>query len=211
MTEDIPIIEKHPRAIRWFHWINFPLIMMMIWSGLLIYWAHRAYLPISNELSQKLHISGRLAEGLGWHFMLMWFFALNGVLYLTYLLFSNEWRFIFPNRKTWRQAFDVLLTELKLKKFNTPAGEKFNGAQKIAYTLILFNGIFATVTGLAIYKPVQLGWLTEVLGGYEAARLEHFIAMIIFVLFFVVHLLQVLKAGWNNFRAMVSGYEIKKK
>src|SRR6266568_2961674 len=31
--------KKHPLAIRWFHWINFPVLMIMIWSGIMIYWA----------------------------------------------------------------------------------------------------------------------------------------------------------------------------
>ena len=210
MSDKIKIIEKHSRAIRWFHWINFPLIMMMVWSGLLIYWANRAYIPINDELSKTLHINGRLAEGLGWHFMLMWFFTVNGVCYALYLLFTGEWRFIIPNRHSWRQAFFVLLHDLKLIKNALPTNDKFNGAQKIAYTLILINGVFALITGLAIYKPAQLGFLTEALGGYEAARFEHFVVMIIFILFFVVHLLQVVKAGWNNFRAMLAGYEVVK-
>ena len=34
---------KHPRAIRWFHWINVPLLGAMIWSGWLIYWANDVY------------------------------------------------------------------------------------------------------------------------------------------------------------------------
>src|SRR5689334_24367235 len=37
------IEKKHPLAIRWFHWINFPVLMVMIWSGLLIYWANDVY------------------------------------------------------------------------------------------------------------------------------------------------------------------------
>ncbi|MBC7464783.1 MAG: cytochrome b/b6 domain-containing protein [Bdellovibrio sp.] len=210
MSDKIKIIEKHSRAIRWFHWIHFPLLMMMIWSGILIYWANRIYIPISDQLSESLRINGRLAEGMGWHFMLMWFFTINGALYAIYLIVSGEWRCIFPNRHSWKQAFFVLLHDLKLTKKNPELTEKFNGAQKIAYTLILINGVFALITGLAIYKPAQLGLLTEALGGYEAARLEHFIVMVIFILFFVVHILQVMKAGWNNFRAMITGYQIIK-
>lgn len=208
MSDLISVKEKHPRAIRWFHWVNFPLIMMMIWSGLLIYWANRVYIPISDELSSSLKISGRLAEGMGWHFMLMWFFAINGIAYVFYLIATKEWRFIIPTRSDWKQSIQVVLNDLKLKKYNIQIHGKFNGAQKVAYTLIIINGIFALITGLAIYKPVQLTFLTESLGGYEAARLEHFIVMCIFVLFFVVHILQVIMAGWNNFRAMVTGYEM---
>ena len=64
------------------------------------------------------------------------------------------------------------------------------------------------ITGLAIYKPAQLSWLAGLLGGYEMARWEHFWLMIAFVGFFAVHVIQVIKAGWNNFRSMVTGYEL---
>ena len=64
------------------------------------------------------------------------------------------------------------------------------------------------MTGLAIYKPVQLAWLTSLLGGYPAARIEHFLLTIGYVAFFLVHIAQVIKAGWNNFRAMVAGFEL---
>ena len=64
------------------------------------------------------------------------------------------------------------------------------------------------ITVLAIYKPAQLAWLTDLLGGYEWARAEHFALTIGYVLFFVIHISQVVRAGWNNFRAMVTGYEL---
>ena len=86
---------------------------------------------------------------------------------------------------------------------------KFNGAQQIAYTSVVLMGLGSVLTGLAIYKPTQLGWLTTLLGGYEFARILHFALTIGYVLFFVVHIAQVVRAGWNNFRAMVAGYEIE--
>ncbi|MFZ3229359.1 MAG: cytochrome b/b6 domain-containing protein [Pseudobdellovibrio sp.] len=208
MNPSITIIEKHSTALRWLHWINFPLVILMIWSGILIYWANRAYIPVSDELAEKLQIDGRLAEGMGWHFMLMWFFTINGLSYIIYLIISREWRFIVPTRHTLKQALQVILHDLKLSKAKPAIDGKFNGAQKIAYSLIILNGFLATLTGFAIYKPVQLGFLAEALGGYQAARLEHFIIMCIFIIFFIAHLIQVIKAGWNNFRSMVTGYEI---
>jgi thiosulfate reductase cytochrome b subunit len=69
-------------------------------------------------------------------------------------------------------------------------------------------GAGSVTTGLAIYKPLQLAWLTSLLGGYEWARWMHFWLTILFVLFFAVHVVQVAMAGWSNFRSMVTGYEI---
>jgi thiosulfate reductase cytochrome b subunit len=64
------------------------------------------------------------------------------------------------------------------------------------------------LTGLAIYKPAQLGWLAALFGGYRGARLIHFLLTLGYLGFFVVHIAQVVRAGWNNFRSMVIGYEL---
>ena len=69
-------------------------------------------------------------------------------------------------------------------------------------------GAGSLLTGLAIYRPVQFGLITTLLGGYGMARFIHFWLTIGYCLFFLVHVVQVAKAGWNNFRAMITGYEI---
>jgi thiosulfate reductase cytochrome b subunit len=203
------IVEKHPRPIRWAHWLNFPLIGLMVWSGLLIYWANDGYfwLRIPEALANWLGLDHRLAEGMGWHFFIVWPFALNGFFYVCYLLFSGEWRELAPDRASFREALLVTLHDLRLRKDLPPQRGKFNAAQRLAYTGAILLGLAALTTGLAIYKPVQLGWLTAMLGGYEAARREHFLVMLGFVGFFAVHITQVLRAGWNNFCGMFAGYE----
>ena len=70
-------------------------------------------------------------------------------------------------------------------------------------------GLGSLLTGLAIYKPVQFYWLCAILGDYKWARAEHFILTILFTLFFLVHIIQVIIAGWNNFRGMVAGFEVE--
>jgi thiosulfate reductase cytochrome b subunit len=209
--------KKHPRPIRWLHWINVPVLGMMIWSGLLIYWANDVYRVgfgrvtlfhfFPNAFYRALNLEYRLAEGMAWHFLFMWLFAINGVLYVGYTLWSGEWRHLLPNRHTFREAWEVLVHDLHLSRRPLPR-RKFNGAQRLAYTSIVGMGTGSLITGLAIYKPVQLAWLTSLLGGYELARWEHFWLTIGYVLFFLIHISQVIRAGWNNFRAMVTGYEL---
>ncbi|MEP6756982.1 MAG: cytochrome b/b6 domain-containing protein [Chthonomonadales bacterium] len=213
------IEKKHPLAIRWFHWINFPVLMVMIWSGLLIYWANDVYrLGFGDRTLIKFfkpgfydlfHADHRLAEGMAWHFLFMWFFILNGFCYVLYTAFSGEWRHLLPNKKSFREAFDVVLHDLHLSKKPLPR-KKFNGAQQFAYTSIILMGAGSTLTGLAIYRPVQFGIITTLLGGYGMARFIHFWLTIGYCLFFFVHVGQVIRAGWNNFRAMITGYEIVK-
>jgi thiosulfate reductase cytochrome b subunit len=213
------LARKHPLAIRWFHWINFPLLALMIWSGILIYWANAVYrvgigdwtlvnMTLAQTAYRKLHINNRLAEGMGLHFFFMWLFIGNGVLYVAYTLFSGEWRELLPNRKSFGEAWHVLLHDLHLRR-DPPPPRKFNGAQQIAYTAVIVMGLGSLLTGLAIYKPVQFSWLTALFGGYPGARFFHFWLTVGYVLFFLVHIAQVIRAGWNNFRAMVIGYEVR--
>ncbi len=211
--------KKHPLAIRWFHWINFPLLFLMIWSGLLIYWANGVYRVGLGGLTlfkffpqwfyEPLGIPFRLAEGMAWHFFLMWFFIINGVLYVLYTIISGEWRTLVPVRGSFKRAIQVTLYDLHLSKYHPPQG-KYNDAQRIAYTGVTLMGVGSLLTGLAIYKPVSFWWLTTLLGGYEWARWEHFGLTIGYVLFFVTHVAQVVRAGWNNFRSMITGYEVVK-
>jgi thiosulfate reductase cytochrome b subunit len=144
---------------------------------------------------------------MAWHFLFMWFFALNGLAYVTYTAVSGEWHHLVPGRTSFREAWQVLLHDLHLSKVEPPR-RKFNGAQQFAYTGVILMGAGSLATGLAIYKPTQLALLTDLLGGYEMARWEHFWLTVGYVLFFCVHITQVIRAGWNNFRAMVTGYEL---
>ncbi len=211
-TEMKTLEKKHPLAIRWFHWINFPVLMIMIWSGLLIYWANDIYHvgPLHlfpDWFYTKFTMKQRLSEGMSWHFLFMWFFAINGILYVIYTALSGEWRYLVPGKNTIREAMQVVLYDMRLS-IKEPPRRKFNGAQQIAYSSIILMGAGSLLTGLAIYKPVQFAWLASLLGGYMIARFIHFWLTIGYCVFFVIHITQVVRAGWNNFRAMVTGYEV---
>jgi thiosulfate reductase cytochrome b subunit len=222
----IRLEKKHPLAIRWMHWVNFPVLFTMIWSGLLIYWndsdnayqhPHAVYRVGVGSLTlarlfppwfwKAINAPYRVTEGLGYHFFFMWIFAINGILYVAYLLISGEWRLLVPERRSIKDAIQVTLVDLHVRK-GLPPQKKYNGAQRIAYSAVILMGLGSLVTGLSIYKPTQVHWITSLLGGYEMARWEHFWLTMGFCGFFVVHVVQVILAGWNNFRSMVSGYEI---
>ena len=226
LTPKLALEHKHPLAIRWMHWINFPVLSIMIYSGLLIYWADSQHNDLNSHqvyrigvgswtllrlfpdwFYKKLYLEFGLASGMGYHFFFMWFFAINGLLYVLYTAFSGEWRHLVPNRHSFREAWMVVLHDLHLSQVEPPR-RKFNGAQQFAYTGVILMGAGSLATGLAIYKPIQFAWLTSVMGGYEWARFEHFALTVGYVLFFLMHIAQVIRAGWGNFAAMVCGYEL---
>ena len=219
LLKNLEISRKHTIATRWFHWVNFPVLGVMVWSGLLIYWANDVYrISIGNisiihffpdSFYEALNMKYKLAKGMGFHFLFMWLFFLNGLLYVLYTILSGVWRDLVPVKSDWKNAWLVVLADLHIRR-ERPVQGKYNAAQKIAYFSIIVMGIGSVATGLAIYKPVQLNWLCAVFGGYESARAVHFILTIGYCLFFLVHIVQVIIAGWQNFAAMVRGFEVKK-
>jgi thiosulfate reductase cytochrome b subunit len=224
----IRVERKHLLAIRWMHWINFPVLFIMVWSGLLIYWndsdnayqhAHRVYRIGFGSFTlfrffpewfyTRLHVPYHVTQGLGYHFFFLWIFGINGIAYVLYVWLSGEWRFMVPEKNSLREAIQVTLVDLHVRK-GLPAQTKYNGAQRIAYSSVILMGAGMLITGLAIWKPTSLHWLTSLLGGYEMARWLHFWLTMAFLGFFLVHVLQVMLAGWNNFRSMLSGLEVQR-
>jgi thiosulfate reductase cytochrome b subunit len=209
--------EKHKVATRWFHWVNFPILSLMIFSGLLIYWSYDPYRIGLGDITlfhffpdwfyNSTHIDHKLAWGMALHFFLAWLFTINGIAYVIYTLVSGEWRELAPEARSFGEALQVAKHDMGFKVALPPQG-RYNAAQRITYSAIVLMGGSSLLTGLAIYKPAQLHWLTALLGGYEWARWEHFWLTMGYVGFFAIHIGQVIRAGWANFRSMICGYDL---
>lgn len=209
---------KHPRLIRWLHWLNVPVMAVMVWSGLRIYWANDVYAVgiggwqwfhfFPDAVYRRLDLNQHLARGLAFHFSFAWLFVVNGLVYGVYLVRSREWRHLVPDRHTAKESVGVVLHDLHLAKEAPPKG-RYNAAQRVSYTIALGMAAVLVVSGFAIYKPSQLHPLPLLFGGYRGARFVHFSMTIGLLLFVLVHVVQVVRAGWGNFRAMVTGYEIE--
>ncbi len=211
------LVEKHKLATRWFHWLNFPILSLMIYSGLLIYWANDVYTVGVGGLTvfhffpdwvyESLGLGRKLSKGMALHFAFGWLFAFNGIAYVLYTALSGEWRELVPQKKSFAEALEVVKHDLGLK-VPLPAQGNYNAAQRITYSAIIVMGALSLISGLAIYKPIQLNWLAGLLGGYKAARFEHFWLTMGYLGFFLIHIGQVIKAGWPNFRSMVTGFDL---
>src|SRR3989442_3115727 len=109
------LVRKHPLAIRWFHWINFPLLAVMVFSGLLIYWANPVYrigigshtlikMNLSQATWKKIHVNNRLADGMALHFFFMWLFAINGIAFVIYTVVFGEWRELVSHPPSFKET-----------------------------------------------------------------------------------------------------------
>ena len=211
-----PLVKRYAGVVRLAHWLNAVFLVGMIASGLQIYNAYTHFglrnepllLPNpldGNPIPQWARLGGWLAGGLNWHFALAWPFVITGLVYLGFLALSGQWRSLLFRPRDLRPAVQMQLYYLRLRKDHPPQG-KHNALQKAAYAFIVVLGAVATLTGFAIYKPVQLAWLTALLGGYELTRYWHFLTVWLFVGFTLLHVALVLLVDPASLRAMITGW-----
>jgi thiosulfate reductase cytochrome b subunit len=210
-----PAVKRHHWIVRVTHWVNAVVLVGMMASGLQIYGAFPhfgerggPYLPNpldGERLPRAVRLGGWLAGGLNWHFTLAWPLVIVGVTYLAYLAISGEWRALIFRPRDVPRAVQMQLYYMRLRKDHPPQG-KHNALQKGAYNFILALGAISVLSGFAIYKPVQLGWLTWAFGGYELARYWHFAAVWLFAGFIVVHVLAVFLFDLASLPAMITGW-----
>ncbi len=211
-----PLVKRYARLVRVTHWLNAVFLVGMIASGLQIYNAYTHFglrndpLSLPNPLDGNpippwARLGGWLAGGLNWHFALAWPFVITGLVYLAFLAFSGEWRSLLLRPRDIGPAVQMQLYYLRLRKEHPPQG-KHNALQKAAYTFIVVLGAVATLSGFAIYKPVQLGWLTTLFGGYELARYWHFVSVWLFVGFTLLHVALVFLVDPASLRGMITGW-----
>ena len=184
----------HPLAVRITHWINAFAIVIMIGSGWRIWNSEPIfdyYFPVwitvggDPAASQDVHNELGLASALQWHFAAMWLLVINGLIYFAYGLVSGHFRrTLFP--VSVRAFLRDLLAALT---FRLPHHlGVYNTVQKVLYLGVLAAGIVMVLSGLAIWKPGQFQELAWLFGGFDTARLVHFLGMSAIVLFLIVHI-----------------------
>jgi thiosulfate reductase cytochrome b subunit len=181
-----PTIRIHPLAVRVTHWINAFAILLMVLSGWRIYNASPLF---DFRFADEWTLGGWLAGALQWHFAAMWLLFLNGIAYLAYGVVSGHFRrklLPLSPRAAVRDALDALRLRLKHDDLSV-----YNAAQRAAYLAAIALGILLVLSGLVLWKPVQLQTLGLLMGDYEGARYVHFFSMAGIVLFVAVHVLMV--------------------
>ena len=173
----------HPWPVRIMHWTNAIAMLVMIGSGWGIY--DDSVIIGGLHFPHWLRLGSWAAKSLQWHFAGMWLLVLNGLAYLAYGAISGRLR----ERLLPIRGYELMATVRDTLRFKVEHDNltTYNAVQKLLYIVVILAGISQVLTGLAIWKPVQLWWLTSLFGGFQAARLLHFIGMAIIVGFLVVH------------------------
>ena len=189
----------HPLWVRLTHWINAIAMVAMIGSGWEIYNAA----PLFDFVFPKsITIGGWLAGALLWHFAAMWLLAVNGLIYIVLGIATGRFREkLLPIRPAEVIADAKAALQGRLSYENLSV---YNAVQKLLYLGVIVAGVVIVLSGLAMWKPVQLWWLAALFGGYEPSRYVHFFAMAAIVGFSVLHIVMAFVVP-KSLRAMIVG------
>jgi thiosulfate reductase cytochrome b subunit len=195
--------------------VNVIAVVLMAGSGMRIFNAHPAFARPGERfvlnpwegtaIPNWLTFGGWLAGARHWHFAVMWLLVANGLLYLGFLFLHGEWRDLAPRRGDARDAWQMIRFYLFARP-DHPRQGKHNALQKTAYFAMPVLGIVLVLSGLAIWKPVSLWFVTALFVNYKWARFFHFLAMALLLLLALVHVFMVVSVDPYSLRAIVTGW-----
>ena len=199
ISKDIPksheptmrLYAKHNLLTRTLHSLNMVAISALIATGIV------------------MMVGGHRLESIGRSIHEVFYFLLFGIgaVYLFSLLAGGDWKLFVPTRDTLRDAVNVVKSELGIGT-HAACLAKYNGAQRLAYAAVLLMVAGEVFTGLAMIYRKQVPWLGAAFGGRHAVHVIHEYLMFGIIAFVVVHVVEVIRAGWPALRSMLSGYEI---
>src|ERR1700754_4516561 len=199
MTQREPAKVIQPAWVRAMHWTNAVAMILMIMSGWQIYNASPLF---DFRFSHSVTLGGWLGGALLWHFAAMWLLMVNGLAYLITGIATGRFR-----RKLLPITPGGVLSDVKAAltfKLAHDDLSTYNYVQRLLYAGIIVVGIVIVLSGLSIWKPVQLHWLVTLFGDYDRARYVHFFCMAAIVAFLVVHVVLALLVP-KSLRAMIIG------
>ncbi|HEY9646181.1 MAG TPA: cytochrome b/b6 domain-containing protein [Chroococcidiopsis sp.] len=168
-----------------FHWVNIISLLLMIASGLQIYNANPVFGGRAGWHFPDLFVlGGWLAGGRHWHFAMMWVYSLNLLFYGLFIVISRRWK------RRFVSAGDIQA----IQTGQNPKRKTYSW-HRLAYTAIIPILLLAIASGLAMYKPAQLHWLSGLFGSWQILRTVHFLTVPVVVFFTLVHSLLALKVG----------------
>ena len=175
-----------PAWVRITHWINALAAVLMVLSGWRIYNASPIF---AFRFPPSITLGGWLGGALQWHFAAMWLLAVNGLVYLALNILTGRVR-----RRFWPLSAREFLSDLRAAlrgRLSHDDLSHYNAVQKLAYLGASALLVLLVLSGLVIWKSVQFPLLRELMGGFDSARVVHFLAMSGLVVFFVVHVTMV--------------------
>lgn len=180
-------VTIQPAWLRVTHWINAVAVVLMVMSGWQVYDASPIFPAL--RFPAAITLGGWLGGALLWHFAVMWILVANFLVYLGLNILSGRLR-----RKLLPVGFRSLAADFVAALRGALRHDdlsRYNAVQKFAYLVVIVDIVIVVLSGLAVWKSVQFPLLRTLMGGYDNARVVHFVGMSLLVAFLVVHVVMV--------------------
>lgn len=135
-----------------------------------------------------------------WHFLNVPFFVLNGLVFIILLFCTDQWKRIVPT--SWDILPNAWNIFVHYATFNFPVEPngfyQYNALQQLSYfTVVFLFAPLSMLSGLAMSPAIEnrFHWLPKLFGNRQGARSIHFLVMLGYILFLVVHVAMVCMTG----------------
>ncbi len=206
--------------VRLTHWLTALSFVALIVSGIGILLSHPRFYwgetggvgtPSLFDLPLPFMLGGPSGWGRYMHFQSAWLSVLTGSLYVIHGVLSRHFqKNLWPARGQlrWSALKSELWDHMRFKRRPPDEAHSYNVLQRISYLVVVF-GLFPFMiwTGMAMSPAVTSVFpiFVTASGGYQTARTLHFFAANALVLFVLVHVGMVWRAGFvARTRAMIT-------
>jgi thiosulfate reductase cytochrome b subunit len=203
-------VQTHPIATRITHWLMALAIVVLIGSGWRIYnsspifgFTFPEWATLGGDVDQALalHNDPGVASAIAWHFAAMWLLAASYLGFMLWNIVSGHFRrdFLPVGPVSFWRDFSAAIRF----KLDHRLGE-YNVVQRVAYWGVLGSVAMMLLSGITIWKPVQTYPLEILFGGFQGARVVHFLFMTAIAVFIAIHVALVILVP-KTFVAMTLG------
>jgi|ERR1700733_1878 len=218
---------RHSAVVRITHWINALSFVGLVVSGVGIVLAHPRFYwgetgglgtPSLFDLPLPFMLGGPSGWGRYLHFQSAWLCVLTGLVYVASGLASRHFgKNLAPAQRdlTWGSLWRAVASQLRFERPGKEDALSYNLLQRISYMAVIFV-LFPLMiwTGLAMSPAITSVFpaMVTVLGGHQCARTIHFFGAVVLVLFVLVHVAMVWRAGFlRRTGAMIMGRAVSRR
>ena len=138
-----------------------------------------------------------------WHFIFDILFVVNGIVFIVLTFTTQQYLKLVPTQWSILPAAGSCIVQYSaLNLPSEPGGYfRFDAIQQLSYFAVVFVAApLAILTGLAMSPALdnRFKWYQRIFGNRQVARSMHFTAMVIFLVFYLIHMTMVASTGFSK-------------